>query len=861
MKYVGNVQSQANSEVYATASGTLPDGKPVVVNSDGTVSVVASETVSTSIPTTSNPITFAAGSGNWITSQFHPTDKNIFVIAYMDGNNSNYGTAIVGTISGNSITFSSPSVFESAGVFNLSMAFDNSNPSNFIIAYTDQGNSNYGTAIIGTISGTSLSYGTAVVFNSGATSDSIGADYLVSNKFVVAYQDGGNSNYGTAIIGTVSGTNISFGSESVFESAATYGVKVKKDPNATDIFVVAYLDNGNSNYGTSIVGTASGTSISYGSAVVFKSASTGSTKNGLSFDPSTANKFVIIFEASSVFKAIIGTRSGTSLSFGSEANIQNNAVTNPSVAYNPNTANQFVIAYRNNGNSNYGTATVCTVSSSSITVGTSYVYNTSLSNYNDIAINPDGKFAVSFYNSGASAATTILGQLSGDSPNLTTENFVGITNGVVEYINQEIGSEAVFENSGITNLSSAFDSNSNRVVVAYGDDVNSDYGTAAVGTVSGTSISFGTPVAFTNYGILQSRMVFDSNSNKIVIAWSKSSNNAGMAIVGTVDSSDNSISFGSEVQFGVLGHLSLGFDSTNNKIISAFANVSDNNHGYAIVGTVSGTSISFGSSAKFEAENTRFTDIAHDTDTGKTVIVYTDQGNSSYGTAVVSTVSGTSISFGTPVVYESANSAINSVVYDTNSNKMVIAYYDGGNSSYGTAIVGTVSGTGISFGTAVVFNSAITPTLSITFDSSISKIIIAYQDDGNSDKGTFVIGTVSGTSISFGSEIIFHNAATNQPKAVFDSSANKVVISYKDDGDGNKGKAVVVQVESETRGSTASGSTAIIQAGGAVNTLQTGLTAGQQYFVQTDGTLGLTADDPSVIAGTAVSATDLIVKG
>ena len=39
------------------------------------------------------------------------------------------------------------------------------------------------------------------------------------------------------------------------------------------------------------------------------------------------------------------------------------------------------------------------------------------------------------------------------------------------------------------------------------------------------------------------------------------------------------------------------------------------------------------------------------------------------------------------------------------------------------------------------------------------------------------------------------------------------------------------------------------------------MTAGQQYFVQTNGRLGLTADDPSVIAGTAVSATDIIVKG
>ena len=39
------------------------------------------------------------------------------------------------------------------------------------------------------------------------------------------------------------------------------------------------------------------------------------------------------------------------------------------------------------------------------------------------------------------------------------------------------------------------------------------------------------------------------------------------------------------------------------------------------------------------------------------------------------------------------------------------------------------------------------------------------------------------------------------------------------------------------------------------------LTAGQSYYVQTDGNLGTTAASPSVFAGTAVSATKLIVKG
>jgi len=43
--------------------------------------------------------------------------------------------------------------------------------------------------------------------------------------------------------------------------------------------------------------------------------------------------------------------------------------------------------------------------------------------------------------------------------------------------------------------------------------------------------------------------------------------------------------------------------------------------------------------------------------------------------------------------------------------------------------------------------------------------------------------------------------------------------------------------------------------------LSTSLTAGQTYYVQADGTFGTSADSPSVTAGTAISATELIVKG
>ena len=91
-----------------------------------------------------------------------------------------------------------------------------------------------------------------------------------------------------------------------------------------------------------------------------------------------------------------------------------------------------------------------------------------------------------------------------------------------------------------------------------------------------------------------------------------------------------------------------------------------------------------------------------------------------------------------------------SVVYDSSNQKVVIAYRDYNNNYYGTAIVGTVSGTSISFGSSAVFASAVV-SVSATFDSTNNKIVIAYKDGSNSDYGTAVVGTVSGTSISFDS--------------------------------------------------------------------------------------------------------------
>jgi len=447
---------------------------------------------------------------------------------------------------------------------------------------------------------------------------------------------------------------------------------------------------------------------------------------------------------------------------------------------------------------------------------------------------------------------------------------------VVSGSDSTAGTPVVFEsaNTGASIPAAGFDSSNNKVVIAYADGFPDGIGTAIVGTVSGTSISFGTPVVFYNNSTGNCGVTFDSNSNKVVITYTNGVDSSkGTAIVGTV--SGTSISFGSPTVFNTGGSTNSvvsTFDSNSNKVVVAYQDSINSDKGTAIVGTVSGTSISFGSEVIFNNAATSNVGITFDSNSNKIVIGYRDSGNSSYGTAIVGTVSGTSISFGSEVVFESASVSNPSPAFDSNSNKVVIAYRDNGNSNYGTAIVGTVSGTNISFGTAVVFKEANSTRMSTVFDTNQNLIIIAYRNGGDSNNVNTVVGTVSGTSISFGSSTRIGGVGAEYVSATFDTSNNKAVISYVDNGNSNYGTAAVfeagipINLTAENYiGLAASGvpdgKAAKINLKGAVDENQSGLTAGQSYYVQTDGTLGTTPADPSVFAGTAVSANKLIVKG
>jgi hypothetical protein len=361
----------------------------------------------------STPTEFNNGNTEYIEIAFDPNNANKCVICYRDAAQSGYGKAIVGTVSGTSISFDTMEAHFNAGSTNRpSLAWDPDNSGKLVIAYADLGNSGQGTAVVGTVSGTSISFGSQVVFCSGETQQTA-ITFNSSNTCVITYRNEGNSNYGEGIVGTVSGTSISFGTASVFNSASTGTNQVAADPNTANTVVVAY-SNGATNPATggAAVGTVSGTSISWGSEQQFTSTETEYVR--MAFDPNNAGKFVIMWRdgAGSDGATIVGNVSGTSITYGAKTLFlagANQSANN--IAFDTNKANSIILSYNY---SNGGKVVEGTITGNAIAYGTTFSY-ANTTGHNWVAIDPSaaGKFALAYQDgSDSSKGKVIMGQSS-----------------------------------------------------------------------------------------------------------------------------------------------------------------------------------------------------------------------------------------------------------------------------------------------------------------------------------------------------------------------------------------------------------------------------------------------------------------
>lgn len=235
-----------------------------------------------------------------------------------------------------------------------------------------------------------------------------------------------------------------------------------------------------------------------------------------------------------------------------------------------------------------------------------------------------------------------------------------------------------------------------------------------------------------------------------------------------------------------LTRMSSAFDGTD-KIVIVYHEHANNIVAY--VGTIAnGTSLSWGSKVTVASSNKEIPDVCYDSNAGKFLVVWRNTASSNQGEAAVGTVSGTSISFGSTVVYDSGGVSKVNVRYDDNAQKSMVLY---ATASGGVkAAVATISGTSVSFGTAL--------TIQNNGDSAGGSLSLVYDNNANKFVAVFamptalraIVLTISGTGITYGSN---HNFATALPyymQAHFNKTENKVVVVWYRDSSPAGWKAV-----------------------------------------------------------------------
>lgn len=474
-----------------------------------------------------------------------------------------------------------------------------------------------------------------------------------------------------------------------------------------------------------------------------------------------------------------------------------------------------------------------------------------MSNLSDLLPTGGGQNAVDFVASGTlgSGQTVVLNSNG-------TVSVVGETS-----IPQAIGTKTPYSSGQVVYQSAVYSPTSNKIVILYADYGNSQYGRGIVGTVSGNSITFGTPIVFNTNATTYISGVFDLTFNKIIIAF-RTSSGSGQTVIGTISS--NSISFTSPVTFAPSFYQgSLAIDSVNNKVVASWGDTTNSYYGKAIAGSFNGSAITWGSESVFQSSTTYGTNVIYVPPNDKFLITYYNVTSGSGGKASVATVSGTSITFGSASVFLTSNNSLNGKsVFDSTNNKIVTTWQDNStNAGYGN--VGTITGTSISYGSPVQFNATVDSPFPI-YDAVSGKIYITFADATNSNRGSFILGSVSGSSISFSGKTEFITTDIYQSASAYDSTSNKMVTSFRDNAL-TKGSAVVVQLASTSTNNTdfigitaeaiADTATGPVNVFGGINEAQSGLTIAADYYVQPDGSISTTVSDVKI--GQAISATTI----
>jgi hypothetical protein len=404
----------------------------------------------------------------------------------------------------------------------------------------------------------------------------------------------------------------------------------------------------------------------------------------------------------------------------------------------------------------------------------------------------------------------------------------------------------------------------------------------AIGTVSGSTISFGSPNEFFSSVNevddieLQdiANATYDNATGKTVVFFTvleSGSSGRAMAIVGGTSFSENDAVFitaddSSKDGFETDRDFFYAASDTNGKVLFVFAEegfTADDIRFYR-VGTINGNSLDLGVLTEVDRSSASGVYVIYDPNSDKMVVKY------SYNDIRVGTISGDSVSFGSPVTPPSFEIA----VYDSVERKLV--FIGSGGDTEIRAFTGEVSGDSINFGPVTQYSVAGIGDIRAAYLSGARKILICAVGDDPEYLLGYYLAEVDGDTVNFISGPTVFNSdayAPNIGEVVYDPLAERAVVTYRvrDAGSSNdldQGEAIVLTPDyTQTNvdkfigfaGDSASvGETVLVATDQQIDANQTGLTPKTTYYVDVDGTI-TTSDTGLPVAGFALDSNTIQV--
>ena len=322
---------------------------------------------------------------------------------------------------------------------------------------------------------------------------------------------------------------------------------------------------------------------------------------------------------------------------------------------------------------------------------------------------------------------------------------------------------------------SVYDAASGNIVVAY--SINGSGETQfVVGVVTGTTITFGTPNTQVFQGNLV-ELVYDSVNEKTVAFIENSTIDEGVAMVGTV--TGDAISFGTQTAFSGgygIDAMSIAFDAGIGKFVVMYYETSLANL-RGTVGTVSGTSISFGTITTTGENTINYFGVDMD-GTGYGLVAF--RGNFGHAYAYPITVTGTDISFGTRNTFDTSSTTSYEVVYDPTQARYAVFCEISNNGVYfiiraetGSIISATVG--------AVQWTNDQPLQIRGTYDATLGRIILVWNNSASN--GPINMTSCEMTTVgqlTFAAPAQIASGSNNRPYLSYYPPGEKYLATYID---------------------------------------------------------------------------------